>query len=47
MPGQTPGTIGIALAGRGANGENIGKAAFQTGENGSFLTNAEGMVPVG
>ena len=49
MPGQTPGTIGIALGyGRGANGENIGKAAFQTGENGSFLTNAEGgMVPVG
>ena len=49
MPGQAPGTIGIALGyGRGANGENIGKAAFQTGENGSFLTNAEGgMVPVG
>ena len=49
MPGQTPGTIGIALGyGRGVNGENIGKAAFQTGENGSFLTNAEGgMVPVG
>ena len=49
MPGQTPGTIGIALGyGRGANGENIGKAAFQTGENGSFLTNAEGgTVPVG
>ncbi len=49
MPGQTPGTIGIALGyGRGANGENIGKAAFQTGENGSFLANAEGgMVPVG
>jgi molybdopterin-containing oxidoreductase family iron-sulfur binding subunit len=49
MPGQTPGTIGIALGyGRGANGENIGKAAFQTGENGSFLTNADGgLVPVG
>jgi MoCo/4Fe-4S cofactor protein with predicted Tat translocation signal len=28
--GQAPGTIGIALGyGRGANGENIGKAAFQ------------------
>ncbi len=49
MPGQTPGTIGIALGyGRGANGETIGKAAFQTGENGSFLTDGEGqMVPVG
>jgi MoCo/4Fe-4S cofactor protein with predicted Tat translocation signal len=49
MPGQAPGTIGIALGyGRGANGENIGKAAFQTGENGSFLTDAEGnLVPVG
>ena len=49
MPGQTPGTIGIALGyGRGANGENIGKAAFQTGENGSFLTDADGgLVPVG
>ncbi len=49
MPGQAPGTIGIALGyGRGANGETIGKAAFQTGENGSFLTDSEGqMVPVG
>jgi molybdopterin-containing oxidoreductase family iron-sulfur binding subunit len=49
MPGQAPGTIGIALGyGRGANGENIGKAAFQTGENGSFETNAEGNpIPVG
>ena len=49
MPGQTPGTIGIALGyGRGANGENIGKAAFQTGENGSFETNTDGNpVPVG
>ena len=43
MPGQAPGTIGIALGyGRGANGETIGKAAFQTGENGSFLTDSEG-----
>ena len=49
MPGQTPGTIGIALGyGRGANGENIGKAAFQTAENGSFMRDELGnMVPVG
>ncbi|MFZ8836672.1 MAG: TAT-variant-translocated molybdopterin oxidoreductase [Flavobacteriales bacterium] len=49
MPGQAPGTIGVALGyGRGANGENIGKAAFQTGENGSFLTDEAGnLVPVG
>ena len=49
MPGQMPGTIGIALGyGRGANGENIGKAAFQTAENGSFMTDELGnMVPVG
>ena len=32
LPGQALGTVGIALGyGRGANGENIGKAAFQTG----------------
>ena len=48
-PGQAPGTIGIALGyGRGANGENIGKAAFQSGESGSFDTDAEGnLIPVG
>ncbi len=35
MPGQAIGTIGIALGyGRGANGEKIGKAAFQTKEYG-------------
>ena len=34
--------------GRGANGENIGKAAFQSGESGSFDTDAEGnLIPVG
>ena len=49
MPGQAPGTIGIALGyGRGGNGENIGKAAFQTGENGSFETDSDGKpTPVG
>ena len=48
-PGQAPGTIGLALGyGRGANGENIGKAAFQSGESGSFDTDAEGnLIPVG
>lgn len=49
MPGQAQGTIGIALGyGRGSNGENIGKAAFQTGESGEFLTDENGaMLPVG
>lgn len=49
QPGQTPGTIGIALGyGRGANGENIGKAAFQTAENGTHITTEDGsLVPIG
>ncbi|MCH2198262.1 MAG: TAT-variant-translocated molybdopterin oxidoreductase [Flavobacteriales bacterium] len=49
QPGQKPGTIGIALGyGRGANGENIGRAAFQTAENGDHLTDENGaLVPVG
>jgi molybdopterin-containing oxidoreductase family iron-sulfur binding subunit len=49
MPGQAAGTIGIALGyGRGAEGETIGKAAFQSGENGSFLTDEKGqLIPVG
>ena len=48
-PGQTPGTIGIALGyGRGANGEPVGNAAFQSGENGSFLLDDSGQImPVG
>ena len=42
-PGQAPGTIGIALGyGRGANGENIGKSAFQTKEYGGYETDADG-----
>ena len=49
MPGQMPGTVGLALGyGRGENGEAIGKAAFQTGESGSFDTDANGnLIPVG
>lgn len=48
-PGQKPGTIGIALGyGRGANGEQIGKAAFQVDEYGDFITDEEGnLLPVG
>ena len=43
LPGQAPGTIGIAVGyGRGANGEQIGKAAFQTKEYGGHVTNENG-----
>lgn len=43
LPGQALGTIGIALGyGRGANGENIGKAAFQTKEYGGHVTDDNG-----
>ena len=43
MPGQAPKTIGIALGyGRGANGEQIGKAAFQTKEYGGHVLNDKG-----
>lgn len=49
LPGQAPGTVGIALGyGRGANGENIGKAAFQTKEYGGTVTDANGNpAPIG
>ena len=49
QPGQTPGTVGIALGyGRGDGGENIGRAAFATGENGEHLLTAEGKpMPIG
>jgi molybdopterin-containing oxidoreductase family iron-sulfur binding subunit len=49
QPGQTPGTVGIALGyGRGDGGENIGRAAFATGENGEHLQTAEGKpMPIG
>jgi MoCo/4Fe-4S cofactor protein with predicted Tat translocation signal len=48
-PGQTPGTVGIALGyGRGANGENIGRAAFQTKEYGGHVQNEKGNpAPIG
>jgi molybdopterin-containing oxidoreductase family iron-sulfur binding subunit len=49
QPGQKPGTVSIALGyGRGANAENIGKAAFQTGENGDHLIGANDLpLPIG
>jgi MoCo/4Fe-4S cofactor protein with predicted Tat translocation signal len=49
LPGQALGTIGIALGyGRGANGENIGKAAFQTKEYGGHATDDNGNpLPIG
>ena len=49
LPGQAENTIGIALGyGRGANGENIGKAAFQTKEYGGNVTLANGnLAPIG
>ena len=49
QPGQKQGTISIALGyGRGANGENIGKAAYQTGENGETLSLESGLpMPIG
>ena len=49
QPGQKPGTLGIALGyGRGSNGENIGQAAFQTGEKGEHITQASGLpMPIG
>ena len=49
LPGQTSGTIGIAMGyGRGGNGEDIGKAAFQSDEFGNHLADENGaLVPVG
>jgi MoCo/4Fe-4S cofactor protein with predicted Tat translocation signal len=48
-PGQAPGTVGIAIGyGRGANGENIGNAAFQTKEYGGHETDESGKpLPIG
>jgi molybdopterin-containing oxidoreductase family iron-sulfur binding subunit len=44
MPGQAIGTIGIALGyGRGAKGEKIGKAAYQTKEYGGYDLNDNGL----
>lgn len=49
LPGQAPGTVGVALGyGRGANGENIGKAAFQTEEYGGHVLLENGNpAPIG
>ena len=49
LPGQAEKTIGIALGyGRGANGEKIGKAAFQTKEYGGNVTLENGNpAPIG
>ncbi len=43
LPGQAPGTVGVAVGyGRGSNGEQIGKAAYQTKEYGGHVTNESG-----
>ena len=49
LPGQALNTVGVALGyGRGANGENIGKAAFQTKEYGGHVTLENGNpAPIG
>ena len=49
LPGQALKTIGIAVGyGRGANGEAIGKAAFQTKEYGGHAVDANGTLkPIG
>jgi len=49
LPGQKSGTLAIAVGyGRGANGENIGKAAFATGTYGGHIkTNDDKLVPIG
>ena len=48
QPGQRKGTIGVAIGyGRGANGEAIGKAAFQTTQEGAHLMKDGKLVPIG
>jgi molybdopterin-containing oxidoreductase family iron-sulfur binding subunit len=49
LPGQALKTVGVALGyGRGANGEKIGKAAFQTKEYGGYVENENGNpTPIG
>jgi molybdopterin-containing oxidoreductase family iron-sulfur binding subunit len=43
LPGQAPGTVGVALGyGRGADGEKIGQAAYQTKEYGGHETDEKG-----
>ena len=49
LPGQALGTVGVALGyGRGANGEVIGTAAYQTKEYGGNVMTEEGLPkPIG
>lgn len=49
LPGQALGTVGVALGyGRGADGEKIGKAAYQTKEYGGYETDENGNpLPIG
>ncbi len=49
LPGQAVGTIGVAVGyGRGENGENIGKGAFQVKEFGGHETDDKGnLKPIG
>ncbi len=49
QPGQARGTVSVAMGyGRGANQENIGKSAFQTGEYGGHVTTEDGAkMPIG
>ncbi len=52
QPGQTPGTIGIALGyGRGDGNEAIGRSAYQTGEYGDYVMSGDGengaRTPIG
>ena len=49
LPGQTQGTIGVAMGyGRGVGDLEIGKAAFQCDEYGNHLMDENGkLIPVG
>lgn len=50
LPGQAPGTIGVALGyGRGAGEEKIGKAAYQVAldQKGEYLLEGGKKVPIG
>ena len=49
QPGQTPGTVSIALGyGRGGDGEAIGRSAYQVDGSGEHMTDADGnLVPIG
>jgi len=48
VPGQKSGSVGVALGyGRGGNGERIGKAAYQTGEDGQHIIVNDLPLPVG